>query len=151
MCEARVDEVQCDLDVAVGSKAGSVGRQQDVLSEVESIRAQPRVDPAEPLIRLCTDVAPRQPNATLEHSQSNFEGVFAPARREGLTPHTIDFDVSPRPKAWAPTSHDGVQHFGASPSDDGMHHEGASPSHDGMHSQTFIVNNNNNNLIVGDG
>ncbi len=81
-CKARVDEVQCDLDVVVGSKASSIGRHHDIQSEVGS--TTPVVEPAEPLIRLNTDVALKQHNVTQEHSQTNFEGVFAPARLEEL-------------------------------------------------------------------
>ena len=134
--EARLEEIQADLEFAAGSQAGSVGRRlDDVQSEVGSVRIQSRDEYIDPTLQLLTDVALQQQPTTGEHNQ--FDGVFSPARE--VTPsiydvfsrargvHIIDELLVPDgPKALP-------QRMNEFPSDGGL----PSPSKEGMHSPTL--------------
>ena len=80
LAEARLEELEADLELAAGSQAGSVGRRlDDVQSEVGSTRHEEPLDPTRPL--LPTDVAQLQQSLVREEPNL-FEGVFSPAREE---------------------------------------------------------------------
>ena len=73
LAEARLEELEADLELAAGSQAGSAGRRlEDVQSEVGSTR-QDDLELHRQLLQ--TDVAP-QPLLVVEHTPNPFEGFF---------------------------------------------------------------------------
>ena len=94
LAEARLEELQADLELAAGSQAGSVGRRMDdVRSEVGSIRGPSRDESTDPLLLLHTDVAQEQQNTTRgDPTPNQFEVVFSLERE---VPPSI-YDVLPR-------------------------------------------------------
>ena len=131
LAEARLEELEADLELAAGSQAGSVGRRlDDVQSEVGSTRHEEPLDPTRPL--LPTDVAQQQQPIAREEPNL-FEGVFSPAREEAPSIYEVfskargvhiiddllvpDGPRAPLPRMTEPPSDVGLP----SPSQEGMH------------------------------
>ena len=86
LAEARLEELEADLELAAGSQAGSVGRRlEDVQSEVGSTR-QDDLEISRQLLQ--TDVAP-QPPLVAEVTHNPFEGIFS-FEVTPKEPHTED-------------------------------------------------------------
>ena len=87
LAEARLEEVEAELDFAAGSQAGSAGRRlDDVHSEVGSTRQEER--PIRPLLH--TDVAPQSP-LVAEVTPNPFVGIFSlAATPEDTLPRTTE-------------------------------------------------------------
>ena len=86
--EARLEEIEADLELAAGLEADSVGRRmEDVQSEGGSITGL--------LLQLPTDVA-QEPHPTATTDDNQFDGVFVSSASSDNTPSTFDiYDVFP--------------------------------------------------------